>query len=257
MSIEILAESRPAIGKSYSKKLKKEKKIPAVLYGREMTNKTLQVVAHDIDKVLLSEKGMNTLINLNVKDDKVYTALIKDMNGDPVTRALNHVDFWAVKAEQEVHVHVEIKLEGKAPGQLQGGIVEQVSHQVLLYCRADAIPNFISVDIGTLEIGHNIHLNEVKLPEGVRAKEGYNPTIVAVVEEKKIEEVVPVAAEGVEGAVPAEGAAPAEGAVAAPADGKAPAAADGKAAPGAAPAAKAGADKGAGKGGDSKKDKKK
>ncbi len=215
MTVELNAEIRSQLGKGYSKKIRKQEAIPAVLYGKKLETQSLQVKTRDIENILKSPQGMNTLINLNVKGDKSYTVLIKDLQGNVISRALYHIDLWAVSADQEVLVNVDVRLEGRAPGQVQGGILEHVSHQIQLFCQANAIPKEIAVDVTSLEIGMNIHLSEVTLPAGVRAKEGYDPTLVAVVEEKKVEEPTPeVLAEGEEGAVAEgeEGAAAAEGA---------------------------------------------
>ncbi|MBU0507174.1 50S ribosomal protein L25 [bacterium] len=214
MTIELNATLRTNKGKIYNKKLKKQAMIPAVIYGKEVETKSIQVVTRDVEAILRSQGGLNSLINLKVAEDNDYTVLIKAMQGDPVTRALYHIDLWAVKADQEVSVSVEVRVQGRAAGQVLGGILEHVSHTVSVLCHADAIPEYILVDVTEMEIGQNIKLSSVQLPEGVRAKEGYDPTLVAIVEEKKAEEVTPVeGAEGVDGVeAAAEGdAKPAEG----------------------------------------------
>lgn len=232
---QISAEQRQSqsLGKGPSRRSRLEGILPAVVYGKGVEVQNLTVAEKDIEKVLRTKRGKNTLLNLTVVGAGAHKVLIKDYQGDPLSRRVRHVDFWAVDENQEITVDIDVKLSGKAPGLLEGGIVDQISHSIDVICKVSQIPDEILVDVSGLHVGKNIHLAEVKLPNGVRVKAGYNPTIVAMVVEK--EEVAPVAAE----AVAADGtAAPAEGSAAAkPGDAKAAApAAGGKDAKTAAPA---------------------
>ncbi len=206
MATELSAELRTTKGGTTAKNLCKTEMIPAILYGKGIENKNISVKRIDVEKVLKSKHGSNTLIDLKLNGDKSYTTLIKDMQGNVITRALTHVDFWHIKPDQEVEVEVVTHLTGKAPGVTAGGILEHVSHNITLWCKANAIPEDIKVDISHLELNKNIHLSDIKLPEGTRVRTGYNPTIVAVVEEKAIVEETPVAAAADGTAAPAVGA---------------------------------------------------
>lgn len=196
--------------------MRKQNILPAVLYGKTIENKNIQVGYRDVDKILRTKLGQNTLITLKIEGDKEYSALIKDFQGDAVTRAMTHVDFWNVTPDQIVAVDIETRIEGKAPGILKGGLIEHPTHFLKLLCRADSIPSEIVIDISSLDINENIHLKDIQLPSGVSARANYNPTIVACVQERA-EEVAATAAAGASPAgAPAAGA-PAAGAAAAPA----------------------------------------
>jgi large subunit ribosomal protein L25 len=233
---QISAEQRQSqsLGKGPSRRSRLAGVLPAVVYGKGVATQNITVTEKDIEKVLRTKRGKNTLLNLSVDGAGTHKVLIKDYQGDPLSRRVRHVDFWAVDENQEITVDIDVKLTGKAPGLLEGGIVDQISHSIDVICKVSQIPDEILVDIGGLHVGKNIHLAEVKLPGGVRVKAGYNPTLVAMVVEK--EEVAPVVAE----VATAEGATatPAEGAAAAkPGDAKAAApAAGGKDAKAATPA---------------------
>jgi large subunit ribosomal protein L25 len=143
----------------------------------------------------------------------------------PVSRDLLHADFIDVKETDQVKVKVPLVLTGKAVGVLEGGILSQMRRELEVFALPGAIPERIEIDVTPLKITQALHINEVKLPEGIIVKTQTNYTI-AVVSAPEVEKVAEVAA-----VVP--GAAPVAGAPAA--DGKAaPAAADGKAAPAAA-----------------------
>lgn len=219
MTTELNAQVREGSGTSFSRRLRKSAMVPAILYGSGIKSKNLSVQLGDVEKILRTKKGQNTLIQLKVENDQNYTVLIKDTQGDALTRRLTHVDFWHVDQNREVEVAVPTRLEGKAPGLLQGGLLDHISYTVKLLCRADAIPDEIVADVSQLGLNQNIHLADLPLPEGVKRRPDYNPTIASLFEEKiVIEEVAPVVAvseapaeEGKEGAKPAEGATPAKG----------------------------------------------
>lgn len=238
--IEIQATQRTKIGARCAKKMKNSEFLAAVLYGRNIENKNLQVTLKDVERVLDTKRGKNTLINLKVEGDKDYLALIKDFQGDIFTRRILHVDFWNVKENQTVEIEVETRLDGKPAGVEKGGVMEHVTRQVRLICEVGSIPDEIVIDVTPMEVGDTIHLADVKLPKGTRVQEKYNPTIVSVKEEKE-EVVETVAAAPAEGEVAAAGAAPVAGA--APAAGAAAGAAPAAAAAAAAPAAAKGGDK--------------
>ena len=179
----INAQLRSLTGNGPARRLRKQDLIPAVVYGKGMENKNITVKRREVEQLLKTKLGANTFINLEVEGDQKYTVLLKDTQGNVLTRFLTHADFWIVKPEQEVEVNVAIHLTGKAPGLQQGGILEQISHRVKLLCRADSIPTELLVDVGTLEVNQNIHLADVALPSGITRRPTYNPTIVSVVKE--------------------------------------------------------------------------
>lgn len=218
--LELQATPRLTLGKEKTRKLRHKECLPAVLYGKGVENRTLQVSEPEVEKILKTKLGKNTYFKLNVEGDKGYGTLIKAVQGDPLTRRLMHVDFWAVDEGAVVEVSVPTRLTGKAPGLLKGGVLDHVSHTVKLFCKATHIPEAITVSVDHLDLNQAIHLEEAKLPEGVKARAGYNPTIVSLTEIKQeVVEVAPTVAVEGEGTAKVEGAA-APGA-AAPAAGEA------------------------------------
>ncbi len=206
----ISAQVRSHKGKEFCKKTRLKGVIPAVIYGKDTDNKTLEVNLKDLEKLLRSKMGLNTFFELQVEGDKKYTAIIREYQGDVLTRKFTHVDFWSVDKDQEVLVSVAVKLIGKAPGLKQGGIMDQVSYNLKLLCKAGSIPEVIEVDVGGLDVEQSIHVADIKLPEGVKTQRGYNPTIVAMISEKralaalaKLEEAAAASAAPAEGAAPA------------------------------------------------------
>jgi large subunit ribosomal protein L25 len=226
------AKSRTGSGKGFARRTRAEGLVPAIVYGPHLEKPI--AIAVDPEKVraaIATPKKLNTVIGLAI-DGKEHMVLLKDYQLDPVTRDLLHADFIEVKENDQVRVKIPLTLTGKAIGVTEGGILSQMRRELEVWALPAAIPQSIEIDVTPLKIAQALHINEVKLPEGITVKTQVNYTI-AVVTAPEVEKVAePVAAAA--GATPAAGAAPA-------ADGKAAPAADGKAAPAAAGDAKAAA----------------
>lgn len=211
------------LGKAKTNGLRVSGKIPAILYGREHKPVTIAVDGKSVQKALSTKAGLNVLIDLDIEGKEKVMARVCDYQASPLTREFTHIDFQIVDLKRKIEVEVPIHFEGKSPGVKEGGVMDIQRRSLHVKCLPTAIPEFIAVDISALNIGDNIHMDDLKLPEGVECQHDQNFVIVAVVPPAKEEEVV-VAAPA-EGEAAAGAAAPAAGA-AAPA-----AAGDKKAAP--------------------------
>jgi large subunit ribosomal protein L25 len=210
------AETRN-IGKGASRKLRAEGKVPAVLYGKSVEPKSLAVDSHEFEKISKKAHGSIMIFDLNVAGETT-TALVRDYQADPFRREVTHIDFQAVGLNDKIEVEIPVQLTGSPAGVKEGGILEQLRRTLNVRCLVSKIPSHFDVDVSALNIGDNIHADELALPEGVEFPQQANFTIAAVVPPTKEEEVKPaVVAEGEEGAeVPAEGEEkPAEGEAAA------------------------------------------
>lgn len=236
------AQPREGTGKGPARRLRAQGLVPAVVYGRHLEKPAqLAVDPKAVRASINTPHRFNTLITLKVKGGGERQVLLKDFQQDPVSRSILHVDFVEVRENEQVKVKVPVVLVGKAAGQAEGGILNQVRRDIEVYALPSAIPEKIEADVTNLKIAQALHINDVKLPAGVNIKSNVNYTIAVVSVPEKEEVAAPVAAAaaapGAPGAPAAAGAAaPAEGAKAG--DAKAPAAGDK-----AAPAAKAPAKK--------------
>lgn len=231
--ITVEATPRKAAGKTEARRLRREGKIPAVAYGKTLASTPLAVSPKDILGVLRSERGRNSIIAMKgVPDQPDLTVMIREYTHHPVSRELTHVDFVAIRPDQEVDVEVPLIPIGKAPGLAEGGVLRQVYRFLPVRCIATNVPAKLEVDIGHLHMGEAVHTKDIKLPEGVKPRIPLEQTVIAVAapEAEKVEEVTPeqaaaaatAAAAAVPGAVPGAPGAPAAGAPA-PAAGAAPA----------------------------------
>jgi large subunit ribosomal protein L25 len=185
-------------------------------------------------KSLDKEKRRNTVFAITLENagtPENVTAMIRDAQIDPISQRLVHVDFLRVDLDQEVHVTVPLVLTGKAVGVVNGGQLHQSMHVLSVAAKPGAIPAKIEVDVTSLEIGTAVHVNDLKLGEGVRALIDARDAVASVVA-PKAEKVEAAAVEGA-----AEAAAPAAAGDKAAAAGGEKAAAGAAAKPGAAAAA--------------------
>ena len=224
--------------------------MPGVIYGDKQSPQLISLDPKDVDREIHKPGFTTHLFDIAVGGATVR-ALPRDVQLDPVTDRPEHVDFMRVSETSRIKVMVPVKFlnSDKSPGLKRGGVLNIVRHDIEVWCTVANIPRQISVDLDGLDIGDSVHVNAIKLPDGVKPTIQRNFTIAAVAapsvlktaEEEAAEAAAKAAAaaEAAGTALPgAEGAAaPAAGAAPAAAGAAAPAAAGGKAAPGAAPAA--------------------
>lgn len=220
--IELNVENREA-GRKNSRGLRVNKMVPGIVYG---SLEPVSISLHVNDVLKYNSRAYeNALLNIKSPNAKLNgkVALFKEVTVNPLTRVPEHVDLFALDLNKTVRVSVEIKVEGKAIGIAEGGLLNIVTRQVEVECLPTNIPDSISVDVTELNVGDSIHASALTIPEGVKLISRPELTIVAVVEQAEEEVAAPVAA-AAGGAAPAAGAAaPAAGAAAPAADAKAPA----------------------------------
>jgi large subunit ribosomal protein L25 len=210
---------REGSGKGAARRLRSQGLVPAVVYGKHL-EKPLSVAVDPkaVRAAINTPHKLNTLITLKgVGADQ--QVLFKDYQRDPVTRDILHVDFIAVREDEQVKVNVPLILTGKAEGVADGGLLSQIRREIEVYAMPRSIPEKIEVDVTPLKIAMAMHINDVKLPQGVVVKTNVNYTIAVVSAPEGAAEAAPAAA----AAAPAAAAAakPAAGAAAKPAAGAA------------------------------------
>jgi large subunit ribosomal protein L25 len=210
---EIKASARPRSGKGGARSVRREGRVPGVVYGNGAAE---NVTLDHRELTILFGRGkfLSTVIDLNIDGTK-YKVIPREIQLDPVKDLPLHVDFQRVGAGARIRVNVPVRFinETLSPGLKRGGVLNVVRHEVEVTCPADAIPDYFEFDLEGLEIGRSIHISATHMPEGVKPTIVNRDFTVATVAGHKIEEEP---TPGAETAV-AEGAAPAEGAEGAPA----------------------------------------
>ncbi|HLC08255.1 MAG TPA: 50S ribosomal protein L25/general stress protein Ctc [Methyloceanibacter sp.] len=211
-ALELKAWARPRAGKGGARSVRREGRIPGILYGGDEDPFPLAVDDKAIRLQLLTGHFQSTIYTLDVEGKKTRV-IPRGVQLDPVRDFPIHVDFMRVAKDAHVTVAVPVHFlnEAASPGIKRGGILNVVRHEIEVRCPADAIPNHFDVDLTGLEIGDSVHISAVKLPEGVKPTiTERNFTVATIVGRAAEEEVKPAAA----AVVPEAGAeaAPEEGA---------------------------------------------
>ena len=185
-------------GKGAAHRLRREGKVPGILYGPGIENYCLSFRATDLKKILTTGARENTLIELKIKQpqsEKVEkrVAMLKEIQLHPVKRTYLHADFYAVAMDRKIEVEVPIRLVGKAEGTKAGGILEQPRREVRIRCFPLEIPDYIEVDISNLKIGDSLHVLDIPPSPKYEIVAETNFTVASVVppiSEAKYEEIV-------------------------------------------------------------------
>jgi large subunit ribosomal protein L25 len=162
------AEARDRAGKGASRALRREGRVPAVIYGQKNDPLSIHVEEKLLSKILSTGHFMNSVIMIDVAGTPTRT-LPKAVDFHPVTSRPIHVDFLRISEHTKVHVAVPVRFDNEdgSPGLKRGGVLNVVSHELELVCDAASIPNEIHIALDGLDIGDSVHISNVKLPDGV------------------------------------------------------------------------------------------
>ena len=190
--IDLKAQVRKKTGKGPARTLRREGRMPAVLYGQKTESIMLSIDIRDFEKVVKKANVGSLLLNLQIQNGKTSTrpAMIKELQTNPVTGAFLHVDFYEIDMQRKINVSVPVVARGKSVGVENGGLLQIVRRELELFCLPTAIPKAIEVDITDLDIGDSIHLQEITLPAEVELSEETDFTVITVLAPKMEEEVV-------------------------------------------------------------------
>lgn len=217
------AEARDRVGKGAARALRRQHRVPAVIYGGKKEPTGISLSGNEMYILLHAGGFMTTLFDIDV-GGKIEKAIPRDFQLDPVKDFLTHIDFLRITEDSVITVEVPVHFvnETASPGLKSGGVLNIVEHTIELAVKATNIPKAIEIDLAGLEIGDSIHISGIKLPDGARPVDRSDFT-VATIAAPTVTAEEPKAAEGAaEGAAPAAGAAAGGDAKAAGGDAKKP-----------------------------------
>ena len=180
MEARLAAESREAQGKNHARRLRRAGRVPAVLYGGDTRDgRPVAVDPKELMRILHSESGVNTLIQLALDGGDADRVLVKEFQLDPISSDLLHVDFYRLAMDKALTVTVPVSLSGEAVGvKQQGGLVDFVTREVQVECMPSEIPEHIEVDVTELRVGDGVRLRD--RVEGVAWKPVSDPDTLLV-----------------------------------------------------------------------------
>jgi large subunit ribosomal protein L25 len=197
-ALTLPAELRERAGKGASRALRREGRVPAVIYGGKEGPVAIHVEAKELVRQLGTGHFMNSIVMVEVGGKAVRT-LPKDVALHPVTDRPTHVDFLRLAKDAKIHVNVPVVFvnEDDSPGLKKGGVLNVVRHELELVCDSDKIPDEIKLDVTGLDVGDSIHISHVTLPEGsVSAITDRDFTIATIVAPSALKQEPQAPAEG-------------------------------------------------------------
>lgn len=191
--ILVKAERRKGRGKSLARKLRKEGKIPAILYGKDTEPLSITVYLKEWER-LSRHRRRNMILKMELQnngDVESRPVMVKDIQREFLSDNVLHIDFLQVSMERTVQVEIPIHLVGQAKGVIDSGIIEQHLRTIMVECLPAQIPEKIDVDVSDLGIGDSFHVHQISIP-GIKLLEGLDVAIVTVIppaaEEKPVVE---------------------------------------------------------------------
>jgi large subunit ribosomal protein L25 len=222
---ELNAEVREEAGRGASRLLRRENRIPAIVYGAEKPAQNISLNHFEMSKALENDGIYSHILTLNIKGEK-QQAVLKAIQRHPYKPKIEHIDFLRINPKEKIIMHVPVHFKGEvdAPGVKEGGVFMHLMSSIEVRCLPSNLPESVEIDVSGFNIDDTISLSELKLPKDVELmafahggdKEEHDALVVKlhIPRVEVEEEVAPVVAEGevplVEGEAPAaEGAAPA------------------------------------------------
>ena len=167
--LTLSAETRERAGKGASRAIRREGRVPAVIYGQKQDPVTIHVEAKQLVKMMSNGHFKNSVVMIDTGKGKPIRTLPKDVQFHPVNDQPLHVDFLRISEHTKVHVNVPVHFsdEELSPGIKRGGVLNIVRHELELVCDAAEIPEQIEISLKGFEVGDSIHISAVTLPNGV------------------------------------------------------------------------------------------
>lgn len=166
--VSLAAQSRTNTGKGAARSLRREGKVPAVIYGHALIARPLAVEQRAIGKLLEAIGGEAALLDVSIDGAAPITALLREVQRNPVRRTdVIHLDLYAVVADEPIEVEIPVHIVGTAEGvRNQGGVLDHHLHRILLKVLPGDIPDHIEIDVTNLMLGHAIHISDITVAKG-------------------------------------------------------------------------------------------
>jgi large subunit ribosomal protein L25 len=205
--ITVTAEVRASRGKNEARRTRKAGNIPAVVYGAFQDAVSVAVNPKELNKIIRSSTGLNTIFNLSIAGGETTPVMVVDQQVDPIRGHLLHADFKRIDLTKRIRITVPVHTEGEAAGvKVQGGLLEVISRAIEIECLPDEIPERFVVNVTELMIGQSKRASDVALSGSMKLISAPDTVIAHAVAMRAEEVAAPV--EGAEAAVtPAAGTA--------------------------------------------------
>ncbi len=207
--MNLKASQRDAVGNGPSRVLRRDGKVPAILYGPKTEPIKLAIDKLNLDPIFKSGAVAQKLLKLEIEGvDGARNVMIKEMQKHPVSRNLLHLDLYEVTMDNKIKVMVPVVVTGKSAGVEMGGMLQIIRRELEVFSLPDRIPENVTIDITDLDIGDSFHVEDLQLEGDIEISAEVNFTILTILatkaEEEEVEGEDEMVEEGAEGADAAE-----------------------------------------------------
>ncbi|SLM29036.1 50S ribosomal protein L25 [Desulfamplus magnetovallimortis] len=181
--IDLKAEIRKGSGKIAARALRKNKSVPAVLYGSKIEPQSIAVNTYEFSELIRKNGSSGLFINLNIAGDTKpsRTVLLKEVQMDTFRLNYLHADFQEIDMDEKVSVMVPVEPVGASPGVKAGGLLQVIRRELELWCRPADTPESVSVDVSSLNVGDAVHVEDIDLGSDIEIPHEVNFTVITVV----------------------------------------------------------------------------
>ncbi len=174
------ATPRGNAGKGAARALRREGRVPAVIYGHAREPQSLAINTRELERLLERISAENTVIELSL-DGRTARTLIREIQRHPFKRQILHVDFQELVAGEQVTVKVPLILVGTADGVRNGGgVLDQVLYSLEIQCDPGSMPNHIDVDVTEVTVGHSVHVRDLTVPPGITVLDDPDASVLTI-----------------------------------------------------------------------------
>jgi large subunit ribosomal protein L25 len=197
--IQLKAKTRTTKGNGPARALRREGRMPAVLYGPKTAPMMLSIDMHDLELVLKQGNIGQAVLDLAIDDGQTTKpVMVKEFQTHPVSQAFLHMDLYEVDMNRKIRVNVPVVTTGKSKGVELGGMLQIIRRELEVFCLPNEIPEAITVDITDLDMGDSLHVEEIPVEGDVEIPHDVNFTVLTVVSPKVEEEEEGEEEEGLE-----------------------------------------------------------
>jgi large subunit ribosomal protein L25 len=186
--VKLVVAERTNLGSAASRRLRKEGRIPGVVYGHSEPV-AISVGERDLRSALTTPAGSHAVLDLAIDGGGSHSVILKDYQRDKVRGQIIHVDLQEVRLDEVIHTSVSVALVGDAAGVKLGGVLSQAVNEIAVEALPLAVPQGLEVDVSELGIGESLHLSDIPLPDGVTLLDDPESVLASVVHQMR-EEVV-------------------------------------------------------------------
>jgi large subunit ribosomal protein L25 len=181
---QVSAMARQRIAKGDNRRIRREGKVPAIVYGGQADARMISVDNHELELILRGAYRTNAIFDIEVEGSKEQT-IIRDMQRNPVTSRLTHIDFQRIDLNEEIEVEVVLHVTGGVPlGVREGGVLEHIQRAVTVRCTPLNMPRNLEVDLTNLAMGQSLHVSDLALSEGVQVMDDPETALFTVLAPK-------------------------------------------------------------------------